>query len=430
MVVNLKFKNGVPKLIYLRRTFSLFMFFVVVGCSSTNTSLSNYSERPIAKKVPKTIEDIRRESNYYVLDILHAQKILNDLGHYNGIIDGIYGPGTALALKSFQVEKGLEQTGELDPKTESLMIDGYVTILKTSSKSWEAKGCSFVFDEDLLFLGIDQAERFKYQSSDIKDIRIGFGFGDVSCVNGWLAGSGGLEFTINGMSRVWNFEKLTFNRGRVINDIFEVKRYSAYSSWSVSTGGRVGYGKVISGVAQSISESEHYKYVKDASIKNEKKRLKERDQWHLERVALKETNSPLRELVDIRMNLDMGSNTSSARTLDEWWGSERTGKVNGQVAYEISMKEPLNDRESLSLSIGVDLVLEYKTKMAVIVSGRKERTVSKVFEVSLEPGNNWKKTGTISFNNLDLSKKNRALIFNQDVKLNNVELYNYVTQIE
>lgn len=49
--------------------------------------------------------------------MLEAQQRLIDLGYLYGTADGIYGPMTADALKRFQGEQGLEQTGELNDST-------------------------------------------------------------------------------------------------------------------------------------------------------------------------------------------------------------------------------------------------------------------------------------------------------------------------
>jgi len=49
--------------------------------------------------------------------IVEAQQRLIDLGYLYGTADGIYGPMTAAALKRFQAEHGLEETGELNDAT-------------------------------------------------------------------------------------------------------------------------------------------------------------------------------------------------------------------------------------------------------------------------------------------------------------------------
>lgn len=49
--------------------------------------------------------------------ILGAQMRLAQRGYYRSVVDGIYGPGMAAALRAFQSEEGLEPTGTLDMET-------------------------------------------------------------------------------------------------------------------------------------------------------------------------------------------------------------------------------------------------------------------------------------------------------------------------
>jgi hypothetical protein len=49
--------------------------------------------------------------------VLKAQKKLKSKGHYTGPVDGIAGPQTAEALRSYQRDKGLPVTGQLDGVT-------------------------------------------------------------------------------------------------------------------------------------------------------------------------------------------------------------------------------------------------------------------------------------------------------------------------
>ena len=57
-------------------------------------------------------------------DVKEAQQALRDKGHNPGPIDGMMGPRTREALKSFQSASGLESTGTLNPATaEKLGVD-------------------------------------------------------------------------------------------------------------------------------------------------------------------------------------------------------------------------------------------------------------------------------------------------------------------
>lgn len=54
-------------------------------------------------------------------DLLAAQRKLSQLGYYSGAADGIGNDGTTVALKSFQTLHGVEPTGELDETTIGLL---------------------------------------------------------------------------------------------------------------------------------------------------------------------------------------------------------------------------------------------------------------------------------------------------------------------
>ncbi len=49
------------------------------------------------------------------------QQDLTDLGHYSGPLDGLYGPETVAAVKSFQASASLPESGVVDPQTERAM---------------------------------------------------------------------------------------------------------------------------------------------------------------------------------------------------------------------------------------------------------------------------------------------------------------------
>ena len=49
--------------------------------------------------------------------VFNAQMILARRGYYRSDIDGIYGPGTEIALRAFQIQRGLPPTGRFDLPT-------------------------------------------------------------------------------------------------------------------------------------------------------------------------------------------------------------------------------------------------------------------------------------------------------------------------
>jgi membrane-bound lytic murein transglycosylase B len=46
-----------------------------------------------------------------------VQSSLAELGHYTSTVDGVYGPGTAAAIRAFQAEQGLPESGLPDQRT-------------------------------------------------------------------------------------------------------------------------------------------------------------------------------------------------------------------------------------------------------------------------------------------------------------------------
>ena len=53
----------------------------------------------------------------YQATLARVQSMLADLGHYDSTVDGLYGPGTAAAIRAFQAEEGLPETGLPDQRT-------------------------------------------------------------------------------------------------------------------------------------------------------------------------------------------------------------------------------------------------------------------------------------------------------------------------
>lgn len=64
----------------------------------------------------------RRPTVRYDATVLQAQVILKSFGFYRGSLDGISGPQTLAAVKSFQSRIGLNPTGELDTPTFGVLL--------------------------------------------------------------------------------------------------------------------------------------------------------------------------------------------------------------------------------------------------------------------------------------------------------------------
>lgn len=60
------------------------------------------------------------------LSALAVQMILSDAGYDVGGVDGVMGPKTKLALRNFQEDNELDESGRLDDDTVAALIDSYV----------------------------------------------------------------------------------------------------------------------------------------------------------------------------------------------------------------------------------------------------------------------------------------------------------------
>ena len=78
---------------------------------------------------------IKNSNQNYSQDLYDAQIILKDLGLYTSTIDGIDGPSTKKALKSFQTKAGLVSDGVLGPLTLSALEKGEESYLTTENTS-------------------------------------------------------------------------------------------------------------------------------------------------------------------------------------------------------------------------------------------------------------------------------------------------------
>ncbi len=75
------------------------------------------ADRLLEPSPVKAVDIGGREVYFYDLVLRRIQQALKDKGHYQGGIDGDYGPGTKAAMTSFQQSMGLEATGLPDQVT-------------------------------------------------------------------------------------------------------------------------------------------------------------------------------------------------------------------------------------------------------------------------------------------------------------------------
>ena len=111
----------------------------IVGSQTCNLFLDKNS---IVKNIPSKSNNVdvqvKNSNQNYSQDLYDAQIILKDLGLYTSTIDGINGPSTKKALKSFQTKAGLVSDGVLGPLTISALEKGeesYITTENTSASN-------------------------------------------------------------------------------------------------------------------------------------------------------------------------------------------------------------------------------------------------------------------------------------------------------
>ena len=76
--------------------------------------------QPVPRQVPGTTQVLPRPTQQDLsVMVVRVQAALMRLGYFNGDIDGLLGPVTRAALKSFQRAQGLTQTGRMDLETLS-----------------------------------------------------------------------------------------------------------------------------------------------------------------------------------------------------------------------------------------------------------------------------------------------------------------------
>ena len=109
----------------------------IVGSQTCNLLLKkNLIIKNISTNSNNSVEQSQNVKQNYSQEIYDAQTILKDLGLYTSSVDGINGPGTNRAIKSFQSKAGLVSDGVLGPLTKSALEKGeesYVTTETTSS---------------------------------------------------------------------------------------------------------------------------------------------------------------------------------------------------------------------------------------------------------------------------------------------------------
>lgn len=154
-------------------------FIVVVTCSISMVSQANsmplvflgkaFSNRPTHFLLAGTVENELNTDQRKAV-----QRALSFLGHYNGKIDGSFGPGTSAAIKSFQAEVGLATTGTLTSGQVDFLLQRekeeeakkLATFSNNSSKNSAASRPSVTSKQDgKEALSIDQGSKIKDEST-------------------------------------------------------------------------------------------------------------------------------------------------------------------------------------------------------------------------------------------------------------------------
>ena len=92
--------------------------FKKVGDSCQEMTSAGVSGAPAPRTAgPRTQPAVRFDPS-----VLQAQAILKSLGFYHGAADGLAGPHTGAALRSFQARVRLSPTGELDAATTAVLL--------------------------------------------------------------------------------------------------------------------------------------------------------------------------------------------------------------------------------------------------------------------------------------------------------------------
>ncbi|MGI9665513.1 MAG: peptidoglycan-binding protein [Acidimicrobiia bacterium] len=102
------------------------LFFLVIAFAMLAAACGSGTEEVAAEggESPTTSEATADPlADYPDPTVSHLQQLLNDLGYKAGAVDGLLGDRTVDALRAFQADNGLEQTGHVDIDTLSALAD-------------------------------------------------------------------------------------------------------------------------------------------------------------------------------------------------------------------------------------------------------------------------------------------------------------------
>ena len=73
------------------------------------------SARPVQPRHPVTSSSHSQKTQEQNVQV---QAALRKLGYYSGAVDGLMGPATQTAIRTFQIDHGLSVTGKIDEKLQ------------------------------------------------------------------------------------------------------------------------------------------------------------------------------------------------------------------------------------------------------------------------------------------------------------------------
>jgi peptidoglycan hydrolase-like protein with peptidoglycan-binding domain len=79
-----------------------------------------YAAPPVYQGLPPSSANYRLLAPSGSHLVAHVQEKLRGYGYYRGPVDGLTGAGTRSAVRSYQVDRGIEVTGRID---EALLSD-------------------------------------------------------------------------------------------------------------------------------------------------------------------------------------------------------------------------------------------------------------------------------------------------------------------
>lgn len=120
--------------------------------SSVSTSTSSSSSSSSKYKTVNSIEEIgsapgRCEQGDKGSNVVKVQQALECLGYYKGAIDGVFGSGTAAAVKTFQAKRGMKADGIVGPSTIRVLFGEDAAQSSSSSKKYKTEVLDWFADD-------------------------------------------------------------------------------------------------------------------------------------------------------------------------------------------------------------------------------------------------------------------------------------------